>query len=227
MKKVKDLPENQRPREKIVISGPQSLSDIELLAVLLRIGSKKRNVMSIARCILNKIDNNGGVPNLKKLQKIDGVGLAKATTIIAALEFSRRRIKPEGTTVHYSLDVLPLIRHYADRKQEHLICISLNGAKEVIAIRVVTIGLVNSTQIHPREVYADPITDRAASIILAHNHPSGNIMPGKEDIMVTRRINKSGELLGIKLLDHIIFNTKDYYSFLEEGRLKKSIHHRI
>jgi DNA repair protein RadC len=100
-----------------------------------------------------------------------------------------------------------------------LICISVNGANEVITSRVVSVGLVNKTQVHPREVFADPITDRASAIIVAHNHPVGGLTPSKEDIEVTRRLKAAGETLGIRLLDHVIFNQKGYYSFLENGEL--------
>ena len=157
--------------------------------------------------------------NLKELQKIEGVGLAKATLIAAALEFSRRRIRPEGLRISFPPDVMPLIQHYADRKQEHFLCVSLNGANEVIASRVVSVGLVNKTQVHPREVFADPITDRASAIIIAHNHPSGGLKPSKEDIEITKHLKSAGETLGIKLLDHIIFNHKGHYSFLEHGEM--------
>jgi DNA repair protein RadC len=100
--------------------------------------------------------------------------------------FARRRIRPEGFKISFPPDVLPLIQHYADRKQEPFICISLNGAKEVIAVRTVSVGLVDKTHIHPREVFADPITDRASAIIGAHNHPAGSLTPSKEDIAVTQ-----------------------------------------
>jgi DNA repair protein RadC len=145
--------------------------------------------------------------------------MAKAAAVVAALEFSRRRIRPEGVKISFPADVIPLISHYADRKQEHFLCISLNGANEVINSRVVSVGLVNKTQVHPREVFADPITDRASSIIVAHNHPSGELIPSKEDIQVTKQLQSSGEILGIRLADHIIFNKKGYYSFLEHGEL--------
>jgi DNA repair protein RadC len=115
--------------------------------------------------------------------------------------------------------VLPLIRHYADRRQEHFICVSINGVNEVIKSRVVSEGLVNKTQVHPREVFADPITDRASAIIVAHNHPSGNLSPSTEDVEVTRQLKAAGETLGISLLYHIIYSHKGYYSFLEGGIL--------
>jgi len=153
------------------------------------------------------------------LQRLEGVGPAKATVIAAALEFARRRIRPEGLKVKTPMDVLPLLRHYADRKQEHFLCISLNGANEVIKTRVVSVGLVNKTQVHPREVFADPITDRASAVILAHNHPSSDLTPSKEDVLITRQLKEAGETLGITLLDHIIFSQKGHYSFLENNEL--------
>jgi DNA repair protein RadC len=116
-------------------------------------------------------------------------------------------------------DVLFLIRHIADRTQEHFLCISLNGANEVIAVRTVSVGLVNRALVHPREVFADPITDRASAVIVAHNHPSGNLNPSQDDLNVTAQLKAAGNTLGIKLLDHIIFNLESYYSLMEHGQL--------
>jgi DNA repair protein RadC len=112
-----------------------------------------------------------------------------------------------------------LIQHYADRKQEHFLCVSLNGFNEVMAVRVISVGLVNKTHVHPREVFSDPITDRASAVIVAHNHPSGRVEPSKEDIEITRQLKSAGEILGIKLLDHIIFNRTSYYSLLEKNEI--------
>ncbi|MCD6184806.1 MAG: DNA repair protein RadC [Deltaproteobacteria bacterium] len=218
-KRIADIPKLERPREKLQQKGPRALSDLELLAILLGSGTKSHDVMTLAGRILKVLDKGNAEPGVKDLQEIDGVGPAKATLIAAALEFARRRIRPEGFKIAFPPDVLPLIQNYADRKQEHFICISLNGANEVINTRVVSVGLVNKTQVHPREVFADPITDRASAVIVAHNHPAGGLIPSKEDIAVTRRLKDAGETLGIKLLDHIIFNHKGYYSFLETGEL--------
>jgi DNA repair protein RadC len=112
-----------------------------------------------------------------------------------------------------------LIQHYADRKQEHFLCVSLNGSNEVMAVRVISVGLVNKTHVHPREVFADSITERASAVIVAHNHPSGKVEPSKEDIEITRQLKSAGEILGIKLLDHIIFNRTSYYSLLEKNEI--------
>ncbi len=219
MRKISEIPEPDRPREKLLKKGANSLSDIELVAILLGKGTKRQDVMSVARRVLRTLDASSDRVDLKDLQKIEGVGPAKAALLSAALEFARRRIRPEGVKISLPPDVLPLIRHYADRKQEHFICISLNGANEVINTRIVSVGLVNKTQVHPREVFADPITDRASAIIVAHNHPAGGLYPSKEDIEVTKQLKSAGEILGIRLLDHIIFNHKGYYSFLEDGKL--------
>ncbi|MBI2487875.1 MAG: DNA repair protein RadC [Deltaproteobacteria bacterium] len=219
MKKLSELPKLDRPREKLQTKGAEALSDLELLAILLGSGIKDHDVMTVAGRLLKVLDENNGKPNLEELRKIGGVGLAKATLIVAALELARRRIRPEGLKINFPIDVLPIISHFADRKQEHFICISVNGANEVITSRIVSVGLVNKTQVHPREVFADPITDRASAIIIAHNHPVGSLIPSKEDIEVTKRLKAAGDTLGIRLLDHIIFNQKGYYSFLEHGEL--------
>jgi len=219
MKKISDIPKSDRPREKLQQKGAEALSDLELMAILLGSGTKGHDVMTVAERILKVLDAHNEKLNIDELKKIEGVGPAKATLIAAALEFVRRRIRPEGLKISFPADVLPLIANYADRKQEHFICISINGANEVITSRVVSVGLVNKTQVHPREVFADPITDRAAAIIVAHNHPSGSLLPSKEDIEVTKQLKTAGETLGIRLIDHVIFNHKEYYSFLEKGAL--------
>lgn len=219
MKKMTEMPVNDRPREKMQAKGSEALSDLELLAILLGSGTKGHDVMKVAGRILKALDGNPNQVSLKELQKIEGVGLAKATLIAASLEFTRRRIRPEGLKISFPADVLPLIRHYADRKQEHFICVSINGANEVIKSRVVSVGLVNKTHVHPREVFADPITDRASAVIVAHNHPVGELTPSTEDKEITEQLKSAGEILGIRVLDHIIFNHKGYFSFLENGGL--------
>lgn len=219
MKKIKDLPQNERPREKLLLKGAKALADHELLAIILGKGSKKNDVLSLSKKIIKIIDQKGLDFQTEDIIEIDGIGEAKATAISAAFEFIRRRIKPEGLKIKFPVDVLPLIQHYGDRKQEHFLCVSVNGANEVMNVRVITIGLVNKTQVHPREVFADVISERASAIIIAHNHPSGELKPSKEDITITHRIKDASEILGIKLLDHIIFNTKGYHSFVENEEL--------
>ncbi len=219
MRKLSQIAPLDRPREKLLKRGARALSDMELLAILIGSGNRSVDVMTLSARLLKALDGAGVEPDLKTLCEIDGMGPAKAAVIAAALEFSRRRIRPEGVKIGQPPDILPLIRHLSDRKQEHFLCISLNGAHEVIATRTVSVGLVNTTQVHPREVYADPITDRASAVIVAHNHPSGNLDPSREDMAITKKLKAAGETLGINLLDHIIFSARGYYSFLERGHL--------
>jgi DNA repair protein RadC len=219
MKKIKDLPYFNRPREKLIARGPEALSETELLAILLGSGVKGKNVILVARSILRKLDKDRGKLDVKSLMAIEGIGPAKACQIIAAVEFSRRRFFRDSVVVQKAQDVLPFISHVAYKKQESFLCISLNGANEIIGNRVVTIGLLNSSQIHPREVFADAISDRAASVILAHNHPSGLLKPSPDDLAVTTQMLEAGKILGISVLDHIIITPKGYLSFKEQGLL--------
>ena len=219
MKKIKDLPLNERPREKLLEKGASALADHELLAIILGRGTKKNDVLSLSRKIVKIVDEKGLKLQATDILEIDGIGKAKATAIAAAFEFVRRRIKPEGLKLKFPVDVLPMIQHYGDRKQEHFLCISINGANEVINVRVVTIGLINKTHVHPREVFAEVIAERASAVIIAHNHPTGDLKPSTEDIKITKRIKSAAKVLGINLLDHIIFNTKAYYSFAENDEL--------
>ena len=217
IKKIKNLPKNERPREKLLAKGAQILRDEELIAVLLGRGTQQYEIMSIAEKVLPVIDEKGPNLTVADLCKLDGIGEAKAAAILAAVEFTRRRVKPGGIRINKPPDIVPHIRHYADRNQEHFICVSINGANEVISIRVVTIGLIDRSTVHPREVFADPITDRASSVILAHNHPIGDITPSREDIETTKRLRRAGEIMGITVLDHIILQHNEYFSFVENG----------
>ena len=219
MKPIKDLPEFDRPREKLAAKGPEALSDTELLAVLLGNGVKGKDVLKISHEILRKLDKKKEKLNVKTLVSIQGVGLAKACLIMAAFEFARRRIARESIVIQKSRDVLPLVASIADKKQEYFICLSLNGANEVLGNRVVTVGLLNSNQIHPREVFVDAISDRAASVILVHNHPSGVLKPSEQDKDATLQLVEAGKILGIPVLDHIIISKKGYFSFKEERLL--------
>jgi len=219
VKSIKDLPKNERPREKLIEKGAQSLTDNELLAVLLGKGTQKHDVISLSRKIIKIIDQKGIDITAEDILNVEGIGTAKAALITAAFEFVRRRINPEGLKIKFPSDVVPLIQHYGDRRQEHFICISINGANEVMSARVITIGLINKSHVHPREVFADVISERASAVIIAHNHPVGELAPSKDDIEITNQIKAAGKVLGINLLDHIIFNSKSYYSFAEDDRL--------
>ncbi len=218
-KSIHDIPKADRPREKLLRKGAAALSDQELLAVLIGKGTPGMDVMTLASKLARLIDEKGLDVKTEDLSQFAGVGDAKATLILAAIEFARRRIKPEGAKVVTPADLLPHVRHYADRKQEHFLCASINGANEILNIRVVSIGLIDRSPVHPREVFADALSDRASAVIVAHNHPGGGVEPSLSDVEVTKQLKAAGDIVGITLLDHIIFNRTDYFSFLEAGRL--------
>jgi DNA repair protein RadC len=218
-KSIHDIPAADRPREKLLRKGAAALSDQELLAVLIGKGAPGMDVMTLAAKLARVIDEKGLDVKAEDLSQFAGVGAAKATLILAAIEFARRRIKPEGAKIMTPADLLPHVRHYADRKQEHFLCASINGANEILNIRVVSIGLIDRSPVHPREVFADALSDRASAIIVAHNHPSGGLEPSPSDIAITAQLKAAGDVVGIELLDHIIFNRTGYFSFLEDGKL--------
>lgn len=217
MKVIKDLPKLDRPREKLLSRGSVALSDSELLAILIGSGMKGTNALSLATKILRVVDLRPEKLDVEALKEIPGVGPAKAARIAAAFELVRRRLQREGTRVREAKDVLPFVQQIREKHQEYFVCLSLNGANEVIENRVVTVGLLDSNQVHPREVYADPLTDRAASIIVAHNHPSGTLEASPEDVALTDRLARAGKLLGIPLLDHIIVTKRGYLSLKQAG----------
>ncbi len=210
--------EHVRPRERLLQQGPDRLSDLDLTALIIGSGIKGNSVEKIAATLLQVLDQSSEpVIEVNAVRAIPGIGTAKAAQICAALEYGRRRLRPAENRIRFPQDVLPVIRHYADRQREHFLSISLNGAHEVISVRVVSIGSVNRTIVHPREVFSDPLQDRATAVLAAHNHPSGNVDPSDEDREITTRLRQAGETLGIELLDHIIFTQHKYYSFLEHG----------
>ena len=216
MIRLKNMPSFERPREKILENGPKSLSDIELLSVLLGKGTKKKDVILLSHEIMKVHENDLRNMNINSLLQIDGIGPAKACNLIAGFELARRYNGKKIATIRCTEDIIPLVSHIRNKKQEYFICITLNGANEVISNRIVTVGLVNSSQIHPREVFADAISDRASSVILVHNHPSGNLEPSDEDKEITRQLRGAGRILGIKVLDHIIMTQDDHYSIKNE-----------
>ncbi len=207
------------PRERLLGRGPESLSDHELVAVLIGSGTSAHDVFSLARVVLQRLElsNFGGTP--QQLLQIPGMGPARAARIAAAVELGRRIMAPRNFRIRQPSDAVPLLWHYADRRQEHFIVLSLNGAHEVDAVRIVSVGLVNRTLVHPREVFSDALKDRAAAIIVAHNHPSGNVEPSGEDRAVTETLLEAGQILGVRVLDHIIFAPGTYYSFREHDEL--------
>jgi DNA repair protein RadC len=213
------LPRTSRPREKLDSWGPEALADHELLAILLNTGVRGKNVNILAAELLELLDREKGIPSIKKLCQVSGLGTSKASAIVAMLEFGKRRWGASGTRIKHPRDIFDVVRHFADRRQERFVCLSLNGALELMKVRTVTLGLVNRTIVHPREVFADPLLDRASAIAVAHNHPSGQIKPSPEDGDVTSQLVDSAKILGLRFLDHVIFTDTGYFSYRQAGLL--------
>jgi DNA repair protein RadC len=216
-KTIKDLPAHARPREKLRERGAQALTDEELVAAILGMGTAEVDVRTMARQVASLIREHKQGLTLDHLLDVPGMGLAKAAQILSAFELARRHLLKETVRITGARDVLPLLNDIAARQQEHFVCISLNGANEVIERRIVTVGLLDKSQVHPREVFADVIADRAAAVILAHNHPSGELKPSNSDLKIHEQLTEAGRILGIRILDHVIVSKKGYYSFQEAG----------
>lgn len=210
----KDLYKLDRPREKLVHKGAAALSDHELLMVILGSGIKDKSVSVIANQVLKLFKHSGKLPEYKELNNISGISLAKISTLMASWELVSRYIHDKAPKVLKPKDVLPLVGDIRYKKQEHLICISLSGNHTVLATRLVTIGTLSSTLVHPREVFADAISDRAAGVVLVHNHPSGDCRPSEEDIAVTKSLIDAGRLLGIEVYDHVVVHGNEVNSIL-------------
>ena len=209
--KMSDKLKSDRPREKLQIKGASALSDFELLQALIGSGNKQADVYKIARETLKLIKASGAEVSYDELAKVTGLGLAKITEILAALELSKRYLlKTDQPIIDSPEKAVEQLSDIRDKKQEYFVCLTLDGANRLIAKRIITIGTLTSSLVHPREVFADAITDRAASIIVAHNHPSGNLEASDADRAVTRRLNEAGSLLGINLIDHLIVTGSSY-----------------
>ncbi|MDI6714152.1 MAG: DNA repair protein RadC [Thermodesulfovibrio sp.] len=221
MKKIKSIPKFDRPREKMEQKGAKALSNLELLAVLLGSGIKDKDVFEVAKDILKLAQEDFNNITLEKLKNIEGVGLAKACQIMAAIEFSKRFLIKDGIKIRNADDVIRLTEELRDKKQEYFLSFTLDGASNLIQKRIIFIGTLNHSIVHPREVFADAISDRAAGIIFVHNHPSGDTTPSKQDIEITKRLIEAGKIVGIEVVDHVIVSRNGYFSFQAEGILKE------
>ncbi len=204
-------------RERLIVNGPEFLSTQELMMILLGTGTQRLPVKKLSRKVLDIIKTCDPDTIVKSLLSIEGIGDSKACVISAALELGRRLNAGIGSKIFTPLDIIPFVQHITLEKQEHFLCICLNGAHEIISIRTVSVGTLNRCIIHPREVFAEALKERGAAIILAHNHPSGNTSPSENDIEITKQLFEASKILGIHLLDHIIFCIQDYFSFAENG----------
>lgn len=220
---VKELPLDDRPREKLLMRGAQNLSDAELVAILLRTGKKGNSVIEIARELIQTEGNLAmlATKSVDSLQKVSGIGKDKAATLAAAFELSRRILSQSKwfsdqkvTSPQDIADIfIPLLR---DDNKERFIVVCLNSSNKIIKHETISIGNLNSSVVHPREIFKVAIDNSSASIILIHNHPSGNPEPSNEDISITKKIVESGKILDIPVFDHLIIAGETYTSFIEK-----------
>lgn len=224
-----DLPLEERPRERLVLQGPQAVSSQELLAVLLGRGTAGLSVLDIAQALLARFGSLSGVVNasLEELQEIDGLGPAKAVQLKACLEIAHRVMQEdlkgedernESKAVASPDDIFKLIRpKVRNLQKEHFYVISFDNRNRVLGVDEVAVGTINSSIVHPRETFDVAIKRKATHIAVSHNHPSGDPQPSEADLLVTKRLAEAGKLMGIQLLDHVIISRSGVYSFKENG----------
>ena len=220
--KIKDLPILERPYEKLINYGAQSLTNEELIAILIRSGTNQYSAKELASIILMKLNNIGDLNNFNytSLINIKGIGIKKSCVLLAAIELGKRINNYTPSIVNKKLNSSRLVYDYyrhilADKKQEYFYCVYLDNSKKIVFEKLLFIGTTNYSVVHPREIFKEAYLNSASSIICVHNHPSNNILPSKEDFALTKNLVEIGSLLGIKILDHIIIGRDNYYSFLE------------
>nr|WP_201713719.1 DNA repair protein RadC [Rossellomorea arthrocnemi] len=222
---IRDFPQDERPRERMIQSGAASLSNQELLAILLRTGTKSESVLQLSNRLLNQFDGLNLLKDasLEEITKTKGIGLAKAVQIMAAVELGRRisnlafddrySIRSPEDGANYVMNDMRFL------SQEHFVCLYLNTKNQVLHKQTIFIGSLNASIVHPREVFKEAFRRSAASIICIHNHPSGDPTPSREDIEVTKRLVECGRIIGIDILDHLIIGEKKFISLKEKGYL--------
>jgi len=217
--KIKDLPKIERPREKLEKYGPEKLSNSELLAILLRTGGKGINVVELARKILGKFSGSGLTKaSFKDLKNTFGLGAAKACEIVACFELGRRLLQNKKSRIYLTpKDVWNELKDIRDNKKEHFVIFFLDARNQEIKREIISVGSLNANLVHPREVFEPAVRHLAAQVILAHNHPSGDLEPSEDDLEITKRLVEAGKILGIELIDHIIVTKDGLLSFKDKN----------
>lgn len=220
--KVKEMPPSFQPRERMLKFGVENLSDVDLLSIILRTGTKDANVKEVSSSILTSVGgiNNMADVGIRELSKIKGVGNIKAITILAAIELGKRVVNKE-IEINMLLNNSDIIHEtfkslFLNSQQEKVLAIYLDTKKRLISYKFIFIGTLDRSIIHPREIFNEALKVHASSLILMHNHPSNDLNPSKEDIAITNQIKECGDIIGIPLLDHLITNGKEYYSFYDK-----------
>jgi len=224
MVKIKEIPINDRPMERLVRNGVETLSDEELLAIIFKTGTKGNSAKELSSLLLSKI---GGIKKLNEinyeyLNKFKGIGMSKACILLSCTELSKRINREVDTIKNIKLNNSEVVYKFykdkiGDKKQEYFYCVYLDNQKRVIEDKLLFIGTINYSVVHPREIFKEAYLLGASAIICIHNHPSGNVLPSHQDLDITNNLIEVGKILGIKVLDHIIISKEKYYSFLENN----------
>lgn len=218
--KIKDLPKSDRPREKLIAKGADNLKDSELLAILLRTGTKGKNVIEIASHILAKYSKKRLLQmTYQDLAQINGIDSGKATTLLAAFELAKRALEVNDTNlpvISDAKDAVAQLSDMRDLKKEHFVVLYLNAKNQLVHKETISMGTLDANLVHPREVFEPALKYSAAQIIAAHNHPSGDPKPSEDDLEVTKRLTEAGKMMGIEVMDHVIVSKNSYFSFKEE-----------
>ena len=222
--KIKDIPKSERPVERLLMYGASSLSNEELLSILIKTGNKDDSAKDLALKVLSLVSGNISDINYQKLSKVKGIGAIKSAVILAALELGRRSNSLKSLNSVKITEASIVFNYYRNvfinKKQEYFYSIYLDSNKVVISEKLLFIGTLDHSLVHPREVFKEAISVSASSIICIHNHPSGNVMPSRNDIEITKRLIEIGDMLGIRVIDHVIIGSDKYYSFLENGDIQ-------
>lgn len=218
---IKDLPRVDRPREKLEKYGPERLSNSELLAILLRTGSRGVNVVELSNKILKRFSSDGLTKaTAKELKNTFGLGSAKVCEIVACFELGRRLLQNKQVSLILSpKDVWKELKDVRDNKKEHFVIFFLDTRNQEIKREIISVGSLNANLVHPREVFEPAIRYLAAQIIVAHNHPSGDPEPSEEDLEITKKLVESGKILGVEIIDHVIVTKDKFLSITQKGIL--------
>ena len=217
VKRMRDTDKIDRPRERIKAYGPAILKNDELIAAIIGKGIRGHDVYTIANEISALLDEKGTDVTYDDLIQIPGIADSRASQMVASFELARRYLTQSATTIGRPEDILPMTLDLLHKHQEYFISFTLNGAGEVLHRHTITKGTLTHSPVHPREVFAPALLDHAASVIFVHNHPSGNTEPSDADITITRTLAEAGEILGIRVLDHIIVARTGHTSLKERG----------
>ncbi|WP_339172196.1 DNA repair protein RadC [Solibacillus sp. FSL R5-0691] len=221
--KIHDVHEADRPRERLIRQGAKSLSNQELIAILLGTGTKRESVLTVANRVLINFEklHNLKHATLEEMTEIKGIGEAKAVLLLAAIELGRRLASKdleERFTIRSPEDAATfLMQDMTSLQQEHFVCLFLNVKNQVLHKQTIFVGSLNASIVHPREIFREAVKRSAASIICSHNHPSGIPTPSPEDIDVTTRLYEAGKIVGVDLLDHVIIGDHQFISMKEKG----------